>query len=567
MLTSGAVAQHSRTYKAPIPTQYDSTQALSTLRARLDQIFTSAPYRSSRVSVMVWSLNRNATVYDRNSKQNLTPASTTKLFSTAAYYQLYGRNAIISTEVKTDGNLEADGTLRGNLYLIGHGDALLSVNDLEELADKVRALGIRRISGNIVGDGYAFDGQTNRAVYSGDYEDVQPLPPIVALSVNKGTVAVFASAGKTGRINVQTIPASDAFNVVVRTSVPRSKKSPPARSKSKAKPKVQLKAKPKARTKPTTKKKRSRADVVVEESIERYGDAPPEPRQRRRKGRGRSRVPRISVSSSTLPSGIQQFVVSGSPGANRSATVYVAMSKPALATAGVFADRLRSGGIEVDGHIEERRAPANARYLTQFRRPFVEFASVVNKRSDNYLAEHVFKMVGAACGDHSTTALRAKRALVEVLDSLHVDRNNCVFNDGSGLSRRNLVSAATEVGLLRQIHNQEWGPEYRSTLAVGAYDGTIRRRMHGSLAANNVTAKTGTLRNVSALAGYVTTRDGELLAFSFISNGPNVGSFKGMENLAAMALASFSFKQPVPVPQDILPTPTDTIDEVVTDTE
>ncbi|MBL0320940.1 MAG: D-alanyl-D-alanine carboxypeptidase [Ignavibacteria bacterium] len=142
-------------------------------------------------------------MYERNSRQNLTPASTTKLFSTAAYYQLNGQNAIVSTEVKTDGVLEADGTLRGNLYLIGHGDALLSVNDLEFLADKVRALGIKRITGNIVGDGYAFDGQSNRAVYSGDYEDVQPLPPIVALSVNKGTVAVFASAGKTGRVNVQ----------------------------------------------------------------------------------------------------------------------------------------------------------------------------------------------------------------------------------------------------------------------------------------------------------------------------------------------------------------------------
>lgn len=510
---------------------------------------------------MVWSIKRNTSVYERNSRQNLTPASTTKLFSTAAYYQLNGQNAIVSTEVKTDGVLEADGTLRGNLYLIGHGDALLSVNDLEFLADKVRALGIKRITGNIVGDGYAFDGQSNRAVYSGDYEDVQPLPPIVALSVNKGTVAVFASAGKTGRVNVQTIPASDAFDIVVRTAAVRTKATTSkSKAKAKATPKTKSKAKP-------SKKKRSRAELAIEESIERYGDAPPEPRQRRRKGRGKSRAPRISVSSSTLPNGVQQFVVSGSPGANRTTTVYIAMSKPALATAGVFANRLRGGGIDIDGRIEERRTPPNARFLTQFRRPFVDFASVVNKRSDNYLAEHVFKMVGAACGDHSTTAVRAKRAMLEALDSLRVEKNNCSFNDGSGLSRRNLVCAATEVGLLRQINKQEWGQEFRSTLAVGAYDGTIRRRMHGSPAANNVTAKTGTLRNVSALAGYVTTRDGELLAFSFISNGPSVGSFKGMENLAAMALASFSFKQPVPIPQDILPTPADTVDEVITDTE
>jgi D-alanyl-D-alanine carboxypeptidase/D-alanyl-D-alanine-endopeptidase (penicillin-binding protein 4) len=242
------------------------------------------------------------------------------------------------------------------------------------------------------------------------------------------------------------------------------------------------------------------------------------------------------------------------------------MARPAFATAGVFAERLRAGGIIVDGGIDERRTPQSARLIAQFRRPFVDFASIVNKRSDNYLAEHVFKMVGAACGDHTNTAARAKRAMVETLDSLRVQRNGCWFNDGSGLSRRNVVSAATEVELLRQIHRQPWGREYRSTLAVGAYDGTIRGRMHGTPAANNVTAKTGTLRNVSALAGYVTTRDGELLAFAFISNGPYVGSYKGAENLAAVALASFSYKQQYQnLPQDILPAPSKDLDDEVSE--
>ena len=124
------------------------------------------------------------------------------------------------------------------------------------------------------------------------------------------------------------------------------------------------------------------------------------------------------------------------------------------------------------------------------------------------ISMNVFKMVGAACGDHTTTATRAKRAVVDALDSLSVMRNGCSFNDGSGLSRRNLASAKTEVDLLRQIYVQDWGAEFRSTLAIGAFDGTIRGRMHATPAANNVTAKSGTLRNVSALAGYVTTKDG-----------------------------------------------------------
>jgi D-alanyl-D-alanine carboxypeptidase/D-alanyl-D-alanine-endopeptidase (penicillin-binding protein 4) len=65
--------------------------------------------------------------------------------------------------------------------------------------------------------------------------------------------------------------------------------------------------------------------------------------------------------------------------------------------------------------------------------------------------------------------------------------------------------------------------------------------MHGTPAANNVTAKTGTLRNVSSLSGYVTTADGELLAFSFMSNGPAVGTYKQLESLAAATLAAFSY--------------------------
>ncbi|MFN5874661.1 MAG: D-alanyl-D-alanine carboxypeptidase, partial [Ignavibacteria bacterium] len=75
----------------------------------------------------------------------------------------------------------------------------------------------------------------------------------------------------------------------------------------------------------------------------------------------------------------------------------------------------------------------------------------------------------------------------------------------------------------------------------------------GTYAANNVHAKTGTLRNVSALAGYVVTRDGEPLAFSFISNGNSVSSYKYTEDMAALILASFSRSaagnEPMPVIQ------------------
>lgn len=520
-------------FSPPVRTQYDTARALRALKGRLDDIFTSTAYRNGRTSVSVWSITRGAPLYERNQLSNLTPASTTKLFTTASLFQLYGVGSAVPTDVRYDGSISSDGTLRGNLYLVGHGDALLSVNDLEELADNVRAAGITRITGNIVGDGSAFESQSNRAVYSGDFEDVVPLPPIVALNVNRGTIAIVASASRSGTPSVQIIPASDAVELALR--VTKSVASQPTQSRKRTT----------RRTVPATKrpasKKRSskrRADLLRDNSIERYGDAPPEPRQRRRARRVRSRV---HASSTLLPNGTQRIAVSGSPGRNATSTVYLNAAKPALFTAGVFANRLRSGGVTIDGTILERQAPSNARMLAQFRRPLSEIAGVVNKRSDNYIAEHLFKLVGATCGDHTTTSARARRTVLDVLDTLGVQRNGCVFNDGSGLSRRNAVSASTQVQLLRKIYAQPWGREYRSTLAIAAYDGTIRGRMHGTPAANNVTAKTGTLRNVSSLSGYVTTTDGEVLAFCFMSNGPAVGSYKQLENLAAITLSSFSY--------------------------
>lgn len=544
-----------RTPTLPFLSQYDSTRAVDQLRQRLDAIFSRS--RGANVSVVVASLKRNVILYDRNGSLPLTPASTTKLFSTSSVFRLLGENGALATEVKTDGSVDATGTLNGDLYLVGHGDAMLSVNDLEELADKVRQLGIHRITGNVYGDGSFFDNVTQRAVYSGDLETVQGMPPVTALGVNNNTVTVLVQGASNGKTFVQTIPASDAFVIGHAAALPPPVVKKPVLKRGAKKPvvKTQPMAKPKARTKKPiapkkTSSRRKHADLLWSLDEQRYGDAPPEPpvrNRRARKGRGRSRGgSRVSVSSSSLANGAQQFVVRGTPGAHRSFAKYYVMTDPVTAAAGTFSVRLRAGGVSIDGTYGKKAASTRCSTITAFQRPFVDFASVVNKRSDNYYAEHCFKIVGGLSNDNANTAARAKRAVLEVLDSLHVPRDGCVFNDGSGLSRRNKVSALTEMRLLQAISKQRWADAFKQTLSIASVDGTLRRRMSGTPAAGNVRAKTGTLRNTSALAGYVTTLDGEQLVFSFISNGPNVGLYKATENLAAITLASFSFKGGAP---------------------
>lgn len=95
--------------------------------------------------------------------------------------------------------------------------------------------------------------------------------------------------------------------------------------------------------------------------------------------------------------------------------------------------------------------------------------------------------------------------------------------------------------MLCAIAREPFFEEYYSSLAIAGVDGSLRRRMIGTAAHNNVRGKTGTLRNVSSLGGYVTTRDGELLAFTILSNGPKTGSYKAAENTAAALLAGFAF--------------------------
>lgn len=474
------------TLRLPFPSAADSARNLSALRTRLDAVFARG-IGNGAVSAKVVSLRTGNVLYERNASRALTPASTTKLFTTVAAFHLMGKGATVNTVVRTDGLIDRTGTLDGNLYVVGHGDALLSVRDLEDMADALTRQGIKRIKGNIYGDATNFGDATDRATYSGDFETVQAMPPVQALTVQQSTVAVLVTGTAAGRVSVQTIPASDAFVIVTS------------------------------------------------------GTAAPAPKGRRAR---RARGGRVRVSSTTLADGRQQFVVAGSPGVNRTVTQYITMTRPAMATAGAFASRLRAGGIDIDGTVSERRAPVSSNILTVFRRPLSDFAAIVNKRSDNHLAEHVFKMVGSVCGEHKQTAQRAKKAVMDVLDSLGVPNDVCSFNDGSGLSRRNKASADAEVALLVEASREPWFPEFRSTLAVAGIDGTIRRRMTGTRAVGNVLAKTGTLRNVSALAGYVNTVDGELLAFAFIENGPSVGSYKAAENAAAVALSAFSYALP-----------------------
>ena len=132
--------------------------------------------------------------------------------------------------------------------------------------------------------------------------------------------------------------------------------------------------------------------------------------------------------------------------------------------------------------------------------------------------------------DHTGEVLRAKeappwqtseQAAVAALETWLAAKDipaDLHFDEGSGLSRNNLTSANATVALLSRMTTNRWAQDYFEALPIAGVDGTLRRRMKNTPAYQNVHAKTGTLRWVNALSGYVTTAAGERLVFSLMLN-------------------------------------------------
>ena len=112
-------------------------------------------------------------------------------------------------------------------------------------------------------------------------------------------------------------------------------------------------------------------------------------------------------------------------------------------------------------------------------------------------------------------------------------------SDGSGLSLNDHVTARAMVRLLGYVHNAPWGPVFHAALPVDGESGTLKRRSKGTPARGNLHAKTGTTNTVAALGGYVTAKNGEVLAFSLIYNGADRWNAKTAMDQIGATMAEF----------------------------
>ncbi|MGE3191814.1 MAG: D-alanyl-D-alanine carboxypeptidase/D-alanyl-D-alanine-endopeptidase [Vicinamibacterales bacterium] len=439
------------------------------LRRDLRALFTDRAVDHAQWAAHVYSLQHGETLYSYNAFQLMLPASTEKLFTVAGSAAALGWDYRFTTRLLATGPLAPDGTLAGDLVVVGDGDPTINPRHPErwgvfdEWAAELARHGVRVIDGHLVGDDRAFAAPGWGAGWSWDDLQYGYAAPVGALQYNEN------------EIEVEVGPGMDAGARAIITTAPRG------------------------------------SELVIDYDVTTGppGSAP---------SLWLSRVPGASLL------GVHGTVPAGGPAVTLMASVpnptrlYVNALREALGRHGIF---VSSTAVDVDDLPAPPDLDAATVLLVDHSPPLSEIADVTLKWSRNLYAETLLYAMAPA--EAPATPGAGIDRLREVVRPWGVFPEFFLPRDGSGLSRYDTVTADSLVWLLTYLWSDPgFDMQIRSALPVAGESGTLARRLAGTPAAGRVRAKTGSMTGVRTLAGYLTTLDGETLAFSILVNNYRV---------------------------------------------
>ncbi len=452
--------------------------------------------------IHVVSLDTGKTVFELNPDKLFTPASNTKLFTTATGLALLGPDFKTRTTVETAGTIDRHGRLSGDLVLVGRGDPNISgrvlpyamrterktphLRLLEELADQVVAKGVKAVDGDIVGDDSYFAFERFPDGWASDDLMWEYGAPVSALTINDNVLFLNVLPGSSvgDKAFLKVDPDSTFYELDNRIITTASGSGPR---------KIAIDRQPGART------------------ITLWGTIPLDDTG---DGEGLAVDDPAEFAAQTFRAMLQQrgVVVRGKqrafhiPLANLPTPVVEAGAAVPAASLGGGAEAVKPSALSV------RQVLASRDSL-----PLADDVRIINKISQNLHAELTLRLIGREKGP-APTLEAALATMKTLLGQAGILPEEFSFSDGSGLSRQNLVTPRAVTKLLTFADKQPWGAVYRDTLPVAGVDGSLSERMKTTVAQGRVSAKTGTLGNVNALGGYITTLRGERLVFSVFSN-------------------------------------------------
>lgn len=231
------------------------------------------------------------------------------------------------------------------------------------------------------------------------------------------------------------------------------------------------------------------------------------------RGAGRDSLAQLSATKDSVRGDV---VLSGTIPAGDSATIAVTFRDPREAYVSALAEALRDRGIVIDDSLFAPDSGGDT-LLIASSPPLSQILAAFMKPSQNQIGEMLFKSVALGRADTGSARV-ARRLFAEQLRAWGAEPDGFIVWDGSGLSRRDMVSPETVVRTLSAMQRSPHFQAYFDAFPVAGVDGTLRTRMRGTSAEANVRGKTGTLGNVRSLSGYVTTAGGAQLIFSVLCN-------------------------------------------------
>lgn len=193
------------------------------------------------------------------------------------------------------------------------------------------------------------------------------------------------------------------------------------------------------------------------------------------------------------------------------------ISDPPLYAAKLLREKLTVEGIEVGNECVKGETPKNAVVLAESKIILRDLIKLINKHSDNFLAECLFKTIGAEASKQQGNSFYSTQAIINFLEGNGVYLKGSSIVDGSGISRFDQVTPISISGILEKMYFDIANfDDYYKSLSIAGVDGTLKNRFTGTSAENNLHGKTGTLDGISSLSGYLTTAKGDDLIISII---------------------------------------------------
>ena len=207
---------------------------------------------------------------------------------------------------------------------------------------------------------------------------------------------------------------------------------------------------------------------------------------------------------------------------SKPATIYIPLNNPRLNFMLRLADIFKDSKIEYFGKFTNAKLPkANVYLVDEVQHGILPMLGLIIKNSDNLVAESLFKAAGAEWAEAQGSFGNSKKMLDAYFEKLGIDAQDIRIVDGSGVSKNNLMTADFMANFLVYLSEQE-GFENIEMLLPTPSEGTLKNRM--LYFKDNLRAKTGTLADTSAIAGYITSKRGKTYAFDIMINDAKTSS-------------------------------------------